>query len=74
MLVGSHDAGAYRPYGGPGDDNLVTSATFAQVREYIFVTSTTFVQVREYILVTSATFAQVIEYITWSPVLHLNRS
>ena len=36
MLVGSHDAGAYRPYGGPGDDNLVTSATFAQVREYIF--------------------------------------
>ena len=60
MLVGSHDAGAYRPYGGSGDDNLVTSATFVQVRENI--------------LVTSATFAQVIEYITWSPVLHLYRS
>ncbi len=30
MLVGSHDAGAYRAYQGEGDNNLVTSAVFAQ--------------------------------------------
>jgi len=30
MLIGAHDAAAYRDYQGVGDDNLVTSATFAQ--------------------------------------------
>ena len=30
MLAGSHDAGAYRDYGGEGDDNWATSAVYAQ--------------------------------------------
>jgi len=30
MLIGAHDAAAYRDYQGSGDDNWVTSSTFAQ--------------------------------------------
>ena len=30
MLTGSHDAGAYRDYQGEGDNNLATSAVYAQ--------------------------------------------
>ena len=30
MLTGAHDAGAYRDYQGEGDDNLATSAVYAQ--------------------------------------------
>ena len=31
MLTGGHDAGAYRDYHDQGDDNLATSAVYAQV-------------------------------------------
>ena len=35
MLVGAHDAGAYREYQGIGDDNWATSAVFAQEEDLL---------------------------------------
>ena len=35
MLVGAHDAGAYRDYQGIGDDNWATSAVFAQEEDLL---------------------------------------
>ena len=35
MLVGAHDAGAYRDYQGIGDDNWATSAVFAQEEDFL---------------------------------------
>merc|ERR1719500_1978505 len=35
MLVGAHDAGAYRDYQGVGDDNWATSAVFAQEEDLL---------------------------------------
>jgi len=35
MLVGAHDAGAYREYEGIGDDNWATSAVFAQEEDLL---------------------------------------
>ena len=35
MLVGAHDAGAYREYQGVGDDNWATSSVFAQEEDLL---------------------------------------
>merc|ERR1719153_1951739 len=35
MLIGAHDAGAYRDYQGVGDDNWATSAVFAQEEDLL---------------------------------------
>merc|ERR1712200_352632 len=37
MLTGGHDAGAYRDYHDQGDDNLATSAVYAQEEEFWLV-------------------------------------
>ena len=66
MLTGGHDAGAYRDYHDQGDDNLATSAVYAQVNHDQGNDN----------LATSAVYAQVNHdqgMITLPPVLSMHR-